>query len=128
MPPLSEIGRPITVVRRVDFPAFENRTLELDKELTGLQIPLILRYQDFLDQLVGESCPNAEDNNKLVKRVNAQAENFGLALLCKGNGGEYKKVRLRFSSGVFEAWTPGKDCEQVYSGAGFPTLQVGHRA
>jgi hypothetical protein len=128
MPPLPASGRPSTIVRRVDFPALEKRTGELDKELAALQRPVTVRYQAFLDQLVGEACPSAEDNNKLVKLVNGQADQFGLALLCKGNGRAYKHVRLRYSSGVFEAWTPGRDGEQVYSGAGFPPLRVRPRA
>jgi hypothetical protein len=127
MPPLPESGRPSTIVRRVDFPALEKRTLELDKELAALQRPMTVRYQAFLDKLVGEACPSAEDNNKLVKLVNGQADQFGLALLCKGDGRVYNHVRLRYSSGVFEAWTPGRDGEQVYSGAGFPPLRVGPR-
>jgi hypothetical protein len=127
MPPPPQSGRPRTIVRRVDFPALEKRALELDKELAALQRPVIVRYQAFLDQLAGEACPTAEESNRLVKLVNGLSDQFGLALLCKGDGRAYKHVRLRHSSSVFEAWTPGRDAEQVYSGAGFPPLRVGPR-
>jgi hypothetical protein len=127
MPALPESGRPSTVIRRVDFRALEQRKPELNKVLAMLHEPVLRRYQEFLNQLVGEACPSGDENNKLVKLVNGQAEDFGIALLCDDGGG-WKQVRLRFSSGVFEAWTPGRDCVQVYSGAGFPSLRAGHRA
>jgi hypothetical protein len=112
------------VTRRIDFDGLQERLPGLVTELGVLQIPVVERFQRFLDQLAGEACAAPEDNLALAKRTNELADAFGFRLLFKGEGDAFQQVRLKCAAGIFEAWIPGRGGKLLYSGVLFPTLRA----
>jgi hypothetical protein len=122
LPPPPTDGRYSKVARRIDFPALERQVGALDAELGRLHDPVVRRFQEFLDQLAGEVCPDKSDNHKLVALVNKRVDGLGIQLMYAERGQELTDVRLKFSPNHFELWTTGRRGSVLYAGVAFPEL------
>ena len=85
------------------------------------------KLQNLADGMAGTSFNTAARNSPLVKKFNQVVNGAGFQLIYPETG---EKVRLRFidppraKAGYFQLRTANSEQRGVYTGAGFPTLQI----
>jgi hypothetical protein len=122
--------------RLIDYARFSaEMAVMLQAELDALHDPVVLRFQEFLNQLTGHAAGSADENKELAEKVNNLARQFGIQLFAADKEGTWTPVKIRCATGKgrsltgsLEAYTPGKKPRTIYSASAWPNLRAGRRS